>query len=438
MRAAESQESTDTELSRIAWLSKQDNKKVFHSLMHHINIESLRSCFDKLDGKKALGADKISKTMYGEKLQANLENLTGRMKRMSYRPGAVRQVLIPKEGKPGATRPLGISSFEDKLVQKRVQELLEAIYDPIFLDKSYGFRPGRSCHDALKELHNYLYKERIETIIDVDLANFFGTIDHEILLDLMKIKIKDRKFLRYLSRMFRAGVLTEGELVVSEEGVPQGSCCSPVLANVMAHYVIDLWLEETVKPLMRGKIEFFRYADDMVICCRYRADAIKVKAALSKRLVKYKLKLNEEKTKLVSFSLLKAKRGIKQDVFDFLGFTFYLGRSKMGYIIPKLKTNGKRFRSKLNKVNEWARRNRNRASLRQLWKSFCAKLRGHIQYYGVSFNSDKTMKFAQEATRIMFKWINRRSQRRSFDWDKFVLFTDRYPLPKVKVHHRLF
>lgn len=438
MRTTESQVTTDTELAKIAWLSTQNPDKEFHSLIHHINEDSLRSCFEKLDGKKAIGADKITKQVYGENLQANLKDLIARMKQMAYRPGPVRQVLIPKEGKPGATRPLGISNFEDKLVQKRVQELLEAIYDPIFLEKSYGFRPGRSCHDAIKDLHCHLYKEEVDTIIDVDLANFFGTIDHSILLDFIKIKIKDTKFLRYLSRMFKAGVLAEGDLIKSDEGVPQGSCCSPVLANIMAHYVIDLWLEEIVKPRLKGKMEFFRYADDMVIYCRCREDALKVKSALGKRLAKYKLKLNEDKTKLISFSRWKKKRGQKQGVFDFLGFTHYLGKTKNGKIIPKLKTNGKRFRSKLKKVNDWAREHRNKMPLKQLWSRFNAKLRGHIRYYGVSYNSGMTSKFAGVATWIMFKWINRRSQCKSFDWSKFRLFMDRFPLPEVKVYHRLF
>ena len=192
MRTLESQETTDTVLAKIAWLSSQDPNRVFHSLMHHINEGSLRGCFEKLNGKKAIGADKISKDIYGNDLQANLEDLIERMKRMAYRPGPVRQVLIPKEGKPGATRPLGISNFEDKLVQKRVQEILESIYDPIFLDRSYGFRPGKSCHDAIKDLHNYLYNEEVEMVIDVDLANFFGTIDHAILSDLLKKKIKEK------------------------------------------------------------------------------------------------------------------------------------------------------------------------------------------------------------------------------------------------------
>ncbi|MEI6756149.1 MAG: group II intron reverse transcriptase/maturase, partial [bacterium] len=387
MRTLESQQNADTALSEIAYLSSRNPAQVFHSLMHHINEGSLRRCFDKLDGKKALGVDGISKKDYGENLQANLEDLMARMKRMAYRPQAVRQVLIPKEGKAGATRPLGISSFEDKLVQRRVQEILESIYEPLFMDWSYGFRPGRSCHDAIKSLRNHLHSEEVEMVIDVDLTNFFGTIDHDVLKDLLKAKIRDTKFMRYISRMLRAGILAEGELSISDEGVPQGSCCSPAFSNIVAHHVIDEWLEDTVKPLMKGTVKAFRYADDLVICCRYEEDAVRIKKVLGKRLEKYKLKLNEEKTKMVNFSKSKTRRGIKQDAFDFLGFTFYLGRSMKGSIIPKVKTCGKRYRSKLNKVKDWAQQIRNQESLGAIWKTFCSKLRGHVQYYGVSFNS---------------------------------------------------
>lgn len=438
MRTLESQKNADTALTEIAYLSARNPAQEFHSLMHHINEGSLQRCFNKLNGKKALGVDGISKAAYGENLHANLEELIGRMKRMGYRPQAVRQVLIPKEGKPGATRPLGISCFEDKLVQSRVQELLESIYEPHFMDWSYGFRPGRGCHDAIKGLSNHLYSEEVEVVIDVDLANFFGTIDHEILKNILKSKIKDTKFMRYISRMLKAGILTEGELSMSDEGVPQGSCCSPVFSNIVAHHVIDEWLENTVKPLMKGNLKAFRYADDLVICCRYEEDAVRVRKALGQRLEKYKLKLNEEKTKMVSFSKKKTRLGIKQEGFDFLGFTFYLGKSLRGAVIPKVKTCGKRYRSKLNKVKDWVKQIRNQEPLGNIWKTFCSKIRGHVQYYGVSFNIKAVKKFLREAEKIMFKWLNRRSQRKSFEWDKFRKFQKEHPLPEAKVRHKLF
>ena len=438
MRASESQENMDTVLSEIAYLSAQNPAQVFHSLMHHFNVKSLQRCYDKLDGKKAIGVDGVSKAEYGENLQANLRDLIERMKRMGYRPQAVRQVLIPKEGKPGATRPLGIGCFEDKLVQGRVHELLESIYEPLFLDWSYGFRPKRSCHDAVRDLNKHLYSAEVEVVIDVDLANFFGTIDHEILKGLLSAKIKDTKFMRYISRMLKAGILAEGELMVSDEGVPQGALCSPIFSNIVAHYVIDEWLEDTVKPLMKGTVKAYRYADDLVICCRYEEDAVRVKKALGKRLAKYKLKLNDDKTKMVGFSKSKSRRGIKQESFDFLGFTFYLGKSIKGAVVPKVKTCGKRYRSKLNNVKDWARQIRNKEPLGIIWTTFCSKLRGHVRYYGVSFNSRTVVRFLRAAERILFKWLNRRSQRKSFDWEKFNLFKKEHPLPEAKVHHKLF
>lgn len=438
MRTSESQVNTDTALAEIAWLSTHNPDQMFHSLLHQINVDSLRRCFDKLDGKKAVGADQISKTIYGENLAANLEDLIARMKRMSYRPQPVRQVLIPKEGKKGATRPLGISNFEDKLVQKRIQEILEGIYEPLFLDNSYGFRPNRSCHGAVKGLIGHLFREEVEVVIDVDLANFFGKIDHQILKDMLSMKIKDKKFMRYISRMLKAGILAEGELTVSDEGVPQGSCCSPVLSNIVAHYVIDIWLEETVKPLMKGIVQVFRYADDLVICCRYEEDAKRIKNVLGKRLAKYKLELNEEKTKIVNFSKSQSHHGVKQGSFEFLGFRFYLGKSRKGMTIPKLKTSGKRFRSKLNNVTAWAKEVRNRKPLGEIWKTFCAKLRGHVQYYGVSHNSKMVKTFLAKAKMIIFKWLNRRSQRKSFSLEKFTLFMERNQPPKAQIIHRMF
>jgi group II intron reverse transcriptase/maturase len=269
------------------------------------------------------------------------------MKRMAYKPGPVRQVLIPKEGKPGAKRPLGIGNLEDKIVQKMTQKILESIYEPTFLECSYGFRPELGCHDAIKALRGYLYRNDVRTVIDVDLANFFGTIDHRQLEIILRKRIKDETFIRYLIRMFKAGVLTDGELTISDEGVPQGSPCSPVLANIFAHYVLDDWFENIVKAHCRGQVEMFRYCDDFVICCQCDYDTRRIREVLGKRLSKYGLKLNEEKTKLVPFSSFEASKGNKQGAFDFLGFTLYLGCSKAGRVIPKVKTIGKRYRGQI-------------------------------------------------------------------------------------------
>jgi group II intron reverse transcriptase/maturase len=429
---------TNTKLNRIAWLSKQDPKKEFGCLMHLFNNESLLECFHELDKNKAVGIDGVTKMDYGANLYGNIEALITKMRKMAYRPGPVREVFIPKEGKPGATRPLGISNLEDKIVQKMTQKVLESIYEPLFLESSHGFRPGKSCHTAIHALMDHLYRNSIQTVIDIDLKNFFGTIDHSLLEVILKEKIKDPKFMRYISRMFKSGVLTKDELTVSEEGVPQGSICSPVLANIFAHYALDIWTEEMVKPACKGSVALVRYADDGVICCEYATDALRIRQSLAKRLEKFKLQLNEEKTKLVSFDKKAASQGVKQGTFDFLGFTVYWGKSQKGRVIPKLKTRAKTMKTKIKRVNEWAKQTRHEKPMKEGWKIFKAKMRGHIQYYGVSHNIEKVNTFLYRATKILFKWLNRRSQRKSFTWEKFQLFMRADPLPGGKIVHPLF
>jgi len=429
---------TDTKLARIAWLSTKDPHKEFTCLMHLFNEESLIKCYHELNRKKAVGIDRVTKEQYGGNLVENIRNLIERMKKMAYRPGNIREVMIEKEEKQGAFRPLGISNFEDKIIQKQTAKILESIYEPIFKDCSYGFRRNKSCHDAVKDLHNYLYKSKVGVVIDIDMANFFGTIDHKILEDFMRMKIKDPKFMRYIVRMFKSGILSENELRISEEGVPQGSICSPVMSNIYAHHVLDTWIEEIVQPRCRGKVQLFRYADDAIICCERENDAKRILEVLEKRLAKFNLKLNKEKTKVVSFLIAKAKEGTTQGVFDFLGFTFYFGKSRRGYRIPKVKTAKKRFVTKMKRIGNWMKINRHKYKLVPLWKIFCAKIRGHIQYYGVSFNCKQVEDFVKEAKRTFFKWINRRSQKRSMNWDKFVKFMSKHPLPTVTIKHRLF
>lgn len=433
MNPTEVRVSTETKLKRIAWLSGRDKSKVFNNLMHLFNEESLRHCFHLLERNKAVGIDGVDKTEYERNLDVNLKSLVGKLKRMSYRPGPVRKVLIPKEGKPGATRPLGISNLEDKIIQKMFQRVLECIYEPVFLDCSFGFRSGRGCHDAVRALHQHLYKNSVQVVIDIDLANFFGTIDHKLLENILRMKVQDKRFVRYIIRMFKSGVLSNGELSISDEGVPQGSMCSPVLANIFAHHVIDEWFEEVVKIHCSGKVALFRYCDDAVICCQTAYDADRIRQALSGRLSKYRLSLNEEKTKLVEF----AKPGGKGKVFDFLGFTFYWGKSRNGRPIPKVKTSGKRISAKLKRVKDWISRVRNLFKLKDLWKSFRVKLRGHTQYYGVTFNYHCVRKFHNAAVRIMYKWLNRRSQRKSFNWEKFKRFRQLYPTPRIRICHSL-
>lgn len=435
MSPTETRQMTITKLERIAWLSARDRDKRFDHVMHLFTEEALAECFHSLDGRKAVGADGVTKKRYGEDLKGNLKDLVERMRRMAYRPGSVREVLIPKPG--GGTRPLGISNLEDKIVQGMMHKVLEAVYEPLFLDCSYGFRPGRSAHDAVRDLHRHLYSHRVSTVIDVDLARYFDSIDQRLLLEMVGRKIADRCFLRYLQRQFKAGVLRDGDLFVRDDGVVQGSLCSPVLANIFAHAVIDEWFEDTVKRHCRREVALFRYADDLVICCEHEHDAARVLKALRKRLDRFGLGLNDEKTRLVSFVRPLDRRNGGTG-FDFLGFTFYWGRSLNGHAIPKVKTSGKRLRASLSRVRAWASTVRSRQGLLPIWRTFCAKVRGHLRYYGVSFNSRALNRFIAQAKRIMYKWLNRRSQRRSFTWEKFQRFMDQYPLPRPAVHVSLF
>jgi RNA-directed DNA polymerase len=438
MDKTKSSKLTETKLLRISKLSSEDPKMEFKWLMPHFNKGSLISCFNMLSGRKAVGIDGKTKEDYKTKLEENIENLINKMKQMAYRPAPVREVLIPKDGQKKKFRPLGISNFEDKIIQLMASKILNAIYEPIFQDFSYGFRPGRNCHMAVKDLSTYLYRNQCEVVIDVDLANFFGTINHNKLIQLLRLKIKDERFIRYIVRMLKAGVLSDGELRKTDEGSPQGSVVSPVLANIFAHYAIDIWFENTVKTNLKGKAAIFRYCDDMVICCEYQYDAGRIVKALNGRLERFSLKLNKDKTKVVPFKKRDFDKGIKQGAFDFLGFTYYIARSRKGGVTVKLKTSTKRLRTKLKNVKIWMKRYRHTAKLKDLWRKYCTKLTGHIQYYGVSYNYQMVHYFIQKATKIFYKWINRRSQRKSITWDKFNLFISKYPLPRIKIHHALF
>ena len=425
----------ETGLMRIERLSTENPGMEFKWLIQHFTKDNLIKCFHELGRKKAVGIDGRSKDEYEMNLEENIEFLIERMKGLKYYPAPVREVKIPKGN--GKFRPLGISNIEDKIVQSMFAKVLNAIYEPLFSDSSYGFRSERSCHDAIRDIHKYVSRLRYGVVIDVDLSNFFGTIDHRKLIQILEIKIKDKTFIRYIVRMLRSGILTEGELKKSDTGTPQGSIVSPVLANIFAHYAIDQWLEATVPKYLYGNIHVVRYADDFVIFTN-KKDVPRILEAFKGRLERFSLEFNLEKTKVINFSKTDYVNGEKQDDLNYLGFTFYFGRSRKGKAIVKVKTNKKTFTKKLKEITGWCKANRNVYRLGELWKTFISKVRGHIQYYGVSHNCKMVNCFVREATRAFFKWVNRRSQRKSFNWEKFSLYMELRPLPVVKVIHRLF
>jgi RNA-directed DNA polymerase len=423
-----------TKLKRITHLSCQDAQAEFKWLMPHFSVENLIGCFNELDGKKAVGTDGCRKEDYARDLEKNIQELVRKMKVLSYRPAPVKEVLIPKSN--GKFRPLGISNFEDKIIQAMFCKILEAIYEPIFNDCSYGFRRNKSAHMAIQDAIEYLKFNNVKEVIDVDLENFFGTIRHDELLRMLSLKIKDKTFLRYIVRMLKAGIITKEGLKESDVGLPQGSILSPVLANIYAHYVIDLWFKKVVSKHIIGKVEIFRYCDDLIVCATDTRDINKIIRSLDKRLNKFGLKVNLEKTKTVKFNRYTFERGEKQESFDFLGFTFYLSRARAGFVTIKVKTSKKTMRAKLTNVKTWIRLNRFKGTLLEIWLEFCKKIQGHIVYYGVSNNGVSISKFIEKARKIFFKWINRRSQKRSLNWEQFSNFEKQYPLPKVKIYHQ--
>jgi RNA-directed DNA polymerase len=423
-----------TGVERIANRARQEPPTRYTSLMHHYTVANLRACFESLDAKKATGVDGVSKAMYGQNLEANLQALHQKLCQMSYRPKPVRRVEIPKED--GSTRPLGISCIEDKIVQEMTRRILEAIYEPLFIDTSYGFRPRRSCHDALRQVNHEVMNETVNWIADLDLAKFFDTMPHREILAVLTERIADQRFLRLIARMLKAGVQTPGGIVHDELGSPQGSIVSPVLANAFLDHVLDQWFVKTVRQHCHGYCNLIRYADDALAVFERQDDAERFMRVLPLRLGKFGLRLNTQKSCLLAFGKRRAWRafrtGERLPTFDFLGFTHYWGRSRTGKARLKRKTSKKRLRRALVEINRWLRQERNARKLPDLWQAIGRKMRGHFNYFGVTDNSRALSCFAWAVRRLLFKWLNRRSQRRSFTWEGFRRYHRRHPLPRPR------
>lgn len=423
-----------TGVERIASRARRQSEEPFTALMHHFSVENLRACFKSLEGNKALGVDKVTKEQYGENLEGNLQVLHRRLHQMSYRPQPVRQVEIPKED--GSSRPLGISCTEDKIVQEMTRRILEAIYEPVFIDTSYGFRPKRSCHDALRQLNTEVMCQPVNWVADIDLAKFFDTMPHQEIVNVLRLRIKDERFIRLISRMLKAGTQTPKGIEYGELGSPQGSISSPVIANIFLDHVLDKWFTEVVIDHCLGYCAIIRYADDAIMVFEREDDAHRFMRVLPRRLEKYGLRLNENKTHLMACGKRHAciclQTGQRSPTFDFLGLTHYWGRSRKGYVRLKRKTSKKRLRRALVELNDWLRQVRSTYRLPLIWKMVGQKLRGHFNYFGVTDNSRAIQTFEQKAHALLFKWLNRRSQRRSFTWADFLRYRMAYPLPRPR------
>jgi RNA-directed DNA polymerase len=431
----------ETKLLRIAELAKTQPNLKFTSLTHLLDVEHLKQCHHELRGNKATGVKGITKAEYGEKLNENILDLVTCMKQKSYRPVPVRRTYIPKQDK-GKTRPLGIPEHEDKIVQRGMAKILNSIYENDFLDCSFGFRPNRNCHDALKTLNVYLEKRYVNYIVDVDIKGFFDNVDHQWMMKFVKHRIVDSNFLQIIARFLKGGYMEQGKYYKTDTGTPQGGLISPILANLYLHYVLDLWFEQLVRKKSSGQAYMVRYADDFVCCFQNYDDAQKFYNALKARLKKFNLEIAEEKSKIIPFGRFaeensKRKGQGKPSTFDFLGFTHYCSKSKQGTFRVKRKTSKKKMRSKIKESNEWMKANRHK-DMQDIVNRLRRSLTGYYNYYCITDNLTTVNKFVGIVIKQFFKWMNRRSQRKSFTWDKFLLFLKKLPLPKPKVKVNIY
>lgn len=424
-----------TKIMRINQISKERPKEKFTSVYHLINYELLKECYDELDGNKAIGLDKITKDIYLLKLNENLNNLVDRLKTMSYKPSPARKINIPKSN--GKVRGLAIANFEDKIVQLAVKKIVEAIYEPKFTDNMFGFRPNKGCHEALRYLSECIQYKQTNYILDADIKGYFDNIDHEKLIKCLEKHIGDKKLIRLIKRFLKAGIMENGKYIKGEYGTPQGSILSPILANVYMYYLLILWFEE-IKANAEGYVEIVNYADDMIICFKYNNEAKRIYQQMKKRLATGNLEFAEDKTRLIEFGKYATERRKRKgkgrpETFDFLGFTHYCSESKkQNRFRVKRKTSKKKYRQKLKEFNIWMKHNRHKRP-KEIMPTITKKLQGHYNYYGITDNYTSIAKFSNEIRKIIFKWLNRRSQRKSFTSEKFNMFLKTYQLPKPKI-----
>jgi len=421
-------ENITTRLEQIAQLAKRAPGMVLTSLAYHIDVNMLREAYRRTRKDGALGVDQQTAAEYAVKLESNLESLNDRFKAGTYKAPPVRRVYIPKAGDPAKQRPIGVPTFEDKILQRAVTMVLESVYEQDFLDSSYGFRKGRSQHQAIEALWKGLTEMQDCWVLEIDIKDFYSTLEHRKLRELLDQRVRDGIIRKMIDKWLRAGVLEEGQISYPDEGTPQGGVVSPMISNVYLHEVIDKWFEYTVKPRLERNAFLIRYADDAVLVFKSERDARRVLEVLPKRFGKYGLTLHPEKTRLVRFHREEGPKGGGKETFDMLGFTHYWGTSRKGRAIVVRKTAKDRFRRTIKAIAEWCETNRH-LKVREQFEALVRKLRGHYNYYGITGNYRALARLHYLAERAWQKWLNRRSERRHMPWQRFQKVLEHYPLP---------
>jgi len=430
-----------TDLRRIGEKARKEPELVFTSLFHHVTDEdNLRACYEALPRKRAVGVDGVTKEEYGKNIEGNLHDLSAKLKRMGYRPQPKRRSYIPKPGSEKG-RPLGISCFEDKIVELAVKRVLEPIYETVFEDSSYGYRPGRNQHTCLDALGRTMQQKRVNYVVEADIKSFFDEVNHEWMVKFLQHRIGDPRIIRLIRRMLKGGILEDGLVKATEAGTPQGSILSPLLSNIYLHYALDLWFSHKVQKQYRGEAYYFRFADDFLACFQYRDDAEAFLQQLSERLNGFGLKLAAEKTRCIEFGRFAResahKRGGKPREFTFLGFTHYCGKTKKGHFKVKRRTSRKKLGQSLHKLADWAQKARNVLRKGEMLRQAKVRIAGHLNYYAITDNSGQCNKYVFYANRLVFKWINRKSQRRAYTWAGFNHALARVGWPKPRVRKDL-
>lgn len=429
------------QLSSFTQMARENPRMRFTSLMGMLfNTEGLLDCFNRQPANKAVGVDGMRKDAYAEGVEGRTADLSARLRRMGYRPKPSRRVYIPKAN--GGVRPLGIPSFEDRIVQDRLSQILQAVWEPEFRECSYGFRPNRGAHDALRRVGEIIKTQNTQWVVEADIKGFFSNVCHEHLMRFLGHRISDPCVLRTIKRFLKAGVMEDGVFSATETGTPQGGLVSPVLANIYLHYVLDWWFEGVFARTCRGRAFLVRYADDYVCCFEVESDAKRFMSAMTERLVAFGLEVEPSKTSLMRFGTRAAGASVDDGLrrpatFSFLGLTHFCGKSRKGRFVVGRKTEGKRMLKKLKELGQKLQDLRTEGG-KAMVQFVRQHLQGHFNYYGVSGNSRGIAAYGRHAASLLFKWLNRRSQRRSMTWERYNKLLDEGLLPLPRIVHSFY